>query len=91
MTCFLALKPVRSSSFFLDQESNDFYFNGLEPVDERTFDLVFPVIEKSFAPLDSAYKTARHLAFIKPYSKFYVGFSQVLISSKETVNSLLIY
>lgn len=82
MTCFLALKPVRSFFYSLDQESNGFYFNALEPVDERTFDLVFPVIEKSFAPLDAAYKTARHLAFIKPYSKFYVGFSQVLMSSQ---------
>lgn len=48
-----------------------------EPIDETTFDKLFHAIEKSLAPLDYAYKTARHLAFIKPYSKYYVGYAQI--------------
>lgn len=48
-----------------------------QKVDKKTFEKLFPVLEKSFAPLDAAYKTARHLAFIKPYSKFYVGYAQI--------------
>jgi len=32
------------------------------------------------APLDYAYKTARHLAFISPYSKNYLGFAKVLFT-----------
>lgn len=46
-------------------------------IDEQKFDKLFHEIEKSFAPLDYAYKTARHLAFIKPYSKYYVGYAQI--------------
>lgn len=44
---------------------------------EKTFDHVFPVLEKSFAQLDYAFKTARHLAFIAPYSKSYLGFAKI--------------
>lgn len=48
-----------------------------EKIDETTFDKLFPVLEKSFAPLDYGYKTARHLAFVWPYSKYYVGYAQI--------------
>ena len=47
---------------------------------EKKFEDIFPVIEKSLAPLDYAYKTARHLAFISPYSKNYLGFAKVLFT-----------
>ncbi|CAF0898385.1 unnamed protein product [Brachionus calyciflorus] len=41
---------------------------------DKTFENVFNPIEKSIAPLDYAFKTARHLSFVYPYSKYHTGY-----------------
>lgn len=72
------LSGFQKLSINFDTELNNLLENlSEEKIDQKSFEKLFPVIEKAFAPLDYAYKTARHLAFIKPYSKFYVGYSQI--------------
>ena len=44
---------------------------------DKSFEGIFHPIEKSFAPLDYAYKTSRHLGFIYPFTKFHMGFTRV--------------
>lgn len=45
---------------------------------EKKFDNLFRPIEKSIVSLDHAYKTARHLSFIYPYSKYHTGYLKVI-------------
>jgi hypothetical protein len=45
---------------------------------EKSFHNLFDPLERAFAPVDFAFKTARHLSFVYPYSKYHIGFPRVL-------------
>lgn len=49
---------------------------------EKNVDNLFKPLEKSIVPLDYAYKTARHLSFINPYSKYHTGYLKVILKNK---------